>query len=70
MRFGNRNQRDNQMSLFAGLRAVAIETAKLSLALGVILIPLFLATIAVDHVRGNSLTPSWSFVTVLNDVWY
>ncbi len=58
------------MSLYAVLRAVGIETVKLSLALGVILIPLFLATIAVDHVRGNLIAPSWSFVTVLKDIWF
>lgn len=59
------------MSLFAGLRAVGIETIKLSLALSVILIPLFLATIAVDHVRGNVIPPSGSFVTMLKDsIWF
>jgi hypothetical protein len=58
------------MSLFNGLRAVGTETAKLSLALGAILIPLFLATLAVDRVRGISMAPSWSIVSVLKDVWF
>ena len=58
------------MSLFKGLNAVATETAKLSVALGLILIPLFLATLAVDHIRSGVLIPSWSFVTLLKDVWF
>ncbi len=58
------------MSLFKSLNAVATETAKLSVALGLILIPLFLATLAVDHIRGGVLIPSWSFVTLLKDVWF
>jgi hypothetical protein len=58
------------MSLFTGLRAVLTETAKLSLALGAILVPLFLATLAVDHVRGGSTDSSWTFVAMLKDVWF
>jgi hypothetical protein len=58
------------MSLIKGSRAVATEKGKLSLALGVTLIPLFLATLAADHIRNNGLVSFWSFVSLLKDVWF
>ncbi len=58
------------MQMFSALRTVASETAKLAVALSAILIPVFLATMAVDHFRGSATVPAFSVVSMLKGVWY
>jgi hypothetical protein len=56
--------------MFPALRTVASETAKLAVALSAILIPIFLATMAIDHYRGSASVPIFSVVSMLKSVWY
>ncbi len=58
------------MQMYLSLRSVAHETAKLAAALGAILIPLFLVTMAIDHMRGNLSSPVFSAVSMLKSVWF
>lgn len=58
------------MQTVLALRTVASETAKLAFVLGAILIPLFFATLAIDHVRGNSSVPGFSVVSTFKSVWF
>lgn len=58
------------MQMVLALRTVANETTKLAFALGSILIPLFLATLAIDHVRGNASVPVFSVVSMFKSVWF
>lgn len=58
------------MEMVLALRTVASETTKLAFVLGAILIPLFLATLAIDHIRGNSSVPVFSVVSMFKGVWF
>lgn len=58
------------MHAFTAIRTVASETAKLAIALGAILIPLFFAAVAFEHVRANGSGSAFSVVSILKDVWF
>ncbi len=58
------------MQMFMAIRSVASETAKLAVALGAILIPLFLLAVALEHIRGGTAAPVDSVVSLLKGVWF
>jgi hypothetical protein len=58
------------MQMFLAMRTVAGETAKLAMALGAILLPLFFVTLAIDHIRGSASVPVFSVASLLKGVWF
>ena len=58
------------MQTVSAIRTVASETAKLAFVLGAILMPLFFAMLAIDHIRGNASVPVFSVVSMLKGVWF
>lgn len=58
------------MQVFVEPRALTGETAKLAVALSLILIPLYFATLGIEHVRGNTSVPAISIASILKNIWF
>ena len=70
MCFSIENLEDPSMQVLSELRAVTSETVKLAAALGLILIPLYFATLGIELVRGDTSAQVFSIASILKIDWF